>query len=213
MTMTCHIYYTYSLFIIIWPSDNCWILLMATFTYWAYFFHSSLWWQRHIIKWNHLLSGSPWGVPQLSGLRVERESPSWTWDLHQLYRPEHGAYLWLHHCLVGIHCYILSIHWQKKKKLIKKQIKTNYNLFATVVIANHWNCCQTYRLRPRAEDTLNIDSFSVLTISVTGFPSVWLITWLTWIVRHQIQLWLSLSSREVFQKSKSEKGAEAVITV
>lgn len=63
--------------------------------------HSSVWRQHHIPKWNHLLSRSPGGVPQLPGLCVERQGSSWSRDLHQLHRPEHRAHLRLHHRLVG----------------------------------------------------------------------------------------------------------------
>lgn len=112
----------YCIFIIdtYWSGSSWWHHLLTEHI----LLHSSMWWQRHIIKWNYLLSGSPRGVPQLSGLRVERESSSWTRDLHQLYRPEHGAHLWLHHCLVGIHSSILSSHWVKneEKNSISHQI-------------------------------------------------------------------------------------------
>lgn len=60
-----------------------------------------MWRQYHIPKWNHLLSRSPGGVPQLPGLCVERQGSSWSWDLHQFHRPEHRAHLRLHHRLVG----------------------------------------------------------------------------------------------------------------
>lgn len=62
---------------------------------------SSLRWEYNIHEWHNLFPRTPSRVPALPGLHVDRQGSSGVWHPHQLLCHQHGAHLWLHHCVVS----------------------------------------------------------------------------------------------------------------